>query len=42
MRSEHIEGRVLFPNMFAGSIENTVVIHADQVPCWLGIGCDNC
>ena len=38
MRPEHLEESVVDPKAFVEGIEDTVVIHADQVPCWLRIG----
>ena len=38
MRPEHLQERVVDPEKFVEGIEDTVVIHADQVPCWLSSG----
>ena len=38
MRPEHLRKRVVDPEKFAEEIEDCVVIHADQVPCWLSTG----
>ena len=38
MRPEHLKERVVHPEKFVEGIEDTVVIHADQVPCWLRSG----
>jgi hypothetical protein len=38
MRPELLEDRVVNPEAFVQGIEDTAVIHADQVPCWLRIG----
>ena len=38
MRPEHLQERVVDPEKFVEGIEDTVVIHADQVPCWLRTG----
>ena len=38
MRPEFLEDTVVNPKAFVDGIEDTVVIHADQVPCWLKIG----
>ena len=38
MRPEFLEEKVLDPKAFVDGIEDAVVIHADQVPCWLRIG----
>ena len=38
MRPEYLGERVVNPEKFVEGIEDTVVIHADQVPCWLQSG----
>ena len=38
MRPECLEDKVVDPQGFVDGIEDAVVVHADQVPCWLRIG----
>jgi len=38
MRPEFLQEKVLDPEKFVAEIEDVVVCHADQVPCWLRIG----
>ena len=38
MRPNELRDRVLHPEAFVAGIEDTFVIHADQVPMWLRIG----
>ncbi len=38
MRPEFLKDRVINPEEFVEGVEDTVVCHADQVPCWLRIG----
>ena len=33
-----MQERVVDPEKFVEGVEETVVIHADQVPCWLSTG----
>ena len=38
MRPEFLQEKVIDPEAFVAGLEDTVVIHADQVPCWLSVG----
>jgi len=38
MRPEFLQEKVLKPEEFVEGLEDAVVCHADQVPCWLRIG----
>ena len=38
MRPKYLADQVVDPEAFVDGIEDAVVIHADQVPCWLRIG----
>ena len=38
MRPEHLQETDVDLEKFVEGIEDTVVIHADQVPCWLSSG----
>ena len=38
MRPELLSDRVVDPEGFVAGIEDALVIHADQVPCWLRVG----
>ena len=38
MRPEHLNDKVIDFEAFVANVEDTVVIHADQVPCWLKVG----
>ena len=38
MRPELLNEKVVNPEAFVDGIEDAVVVHSDQVPCWLRIG----